>query len=96
MPEPQVTPDEATCKGGWFSWVAWAIWQRSLLEMPRQVGFVEAGVHGWTGYRTSYCEQRALVSARKPKRRLINQKNHLITYLCVGVTLLRVERRNHF
>ena len=32
-----------------------------------EAGFVEAKVHGWTGYRTSSCTQGALVSARKPQ-----------------------------
>jgi len=40
--------------------------ERSLLEMLSDAGFVEARVHGWTGYRTSSCTQGALVSARKP------------------------------
>jgi hypothetical protein len=39
--------------------------ERSLLEMLEEAGFVEARVHGWTGYRTSSCTQGALVSARK-------------------------------
>jgi len=41
------------------------VWERSLLEMLDQIGFVDGKVQGWTGYRTSSCTQGALVSARK-------------------------------
>jgi hypothetical protein len=34
--------------------------------MLADAGFVDATIHGWTGYRTSSCTQGALVSARKP------------------------------
>jgi hypothetical protein len=34
--------------------------------MLAEAGFVEAKMHGWTGYRTSSCTQGALVTARKP------------------------------
>jgi hypothetical protein len=34
--------------------------------MLTEAGFVEATIHGWTGYRTSSCTQGALVSASKP------------------------------
>jgi hypothetical protein len=33
--------------------------------MFAEAGFVEAKLHGWTGYRTSSCTQGALISARK-------------------------------
>jgi hypothetical protein len=33
--------------------------------MLAEAGFVEAMIHGWTGYRTSSCTQGALVSAAK-------------------------------
>jgi len=34
--------------------------------MLADAGFVEAMLHGWTGYRTSSCTQGALITARKP------------------------------
>jgi hypothetical protein len=34
--------------------------------MLEDAGFVEAVVHGWTGYRTSSCTQGALISVEKP------------------------------
>jgi len=33
--------------------------------MLAEAGFVEAKMHGWTGYRTSSCTQGALITARK-------------------------------
>ncbi len=46
--------------------LAGAVWERSLLGMLEEAGFVGAMVHGWTGYRTSSCTQGALISARRP------------------------------
>jgi hypothetical protein len=34
--------------------------------MLAEAGFVDARMHGWTGYRTSSCTQGALVTAKKP------------------------------
>jgi len=34
--------------------------------MLTEAGFVEGGIHGWTGYRTSSCTQGALITATKP------------------------------
>jgi len=34
--------------------------------MLAEVGFVDAKMHGWTGYRTSSCTQGALITAEKP------------------------------
>jgi hypothetical protein len=42
-----------------------AIWERSLLKMLNEAGFVDAKMHGWTGYRTSSCTQGGLITARK-------------------------------
>jgi len=42
------------------------VWERSLLEMLVEAGFVDGMFHAWTGYRTSSCTQGALVSATKP------------------------------
>jgi hypothetical protein len=42
------------------------VWGRSLLEMLTDAGFVEARIHGWTGYHTSPCTEGALITARKP------------------------------
>jgi len=36
--------------------------------MLADAGFVDAKVHGWTGYRTSSCTQGALITARKPTK----------------------------
>jgi hypothetical protein len=35
--------------------------------MLADAGFVEARIHGWTGYRTSSCTQGALITATKLK-----------------------------
>jgi hypothetical protein len=34
--------------------------------MLADAGFVEARIHGWTGYRTSPCTEGSLVTATKP------------------------------
>jgi len=34
--------------------------------MLPDAGFVDASIHGWTGYRTSSCTQGALITATKP------------------------------
>jgi hypothetical protein len=41
--------------------------------MRSQVGFVKTGVHGWTRHRSSYSNERAVASSRKPQRRLIER-----------------------
>ena len=42
------------------------MWGRSLLQMLADAGFVEATIHGWTGYRTSSFTEGGLITARKP------------------------------
>jgi hypothetical protein len=34
--------------------------------MLAEAGFVDARIHGWTGYHTSSFTEGALISARKP------------------------------
>jgi hypothetical protein len=34
--------------------------------MLAKAGFIEARIHGWTGYRTSSCTEGSLITARKP------------------------------
>ena len=34
--------------------------------MLAEADFVDAKMHGWTGYRTSSCTQGALITAKKP------------------------------
>jgi hypothetical protein len=42
------------------------VWERSLLQMLTEAGFVEPTFHGWTGYFTSSYTQGGLITARKP------------------------------
>jgi hypothetical protein len=49
------------------------VWERSLLEMLAEAGFVDGALLGWTGYRTSSCTRGALVSARKPEDQTMNK-----------------------
>lgn len=63
--EEHVTREDVAGKGTWSDRVAGAIWERSLLEMLAEAGFVSPRFHGWTGYRTSAFTQGALVTAQK-------------------------------
>lgn len=61
-----ITPEEVAQKGEWSNCIAGAIWERALVQMLTDAGFVNMRFHGWTGYRTSACTEGALVSASKP------------------------------
>jgi hypothetical protein len=46
--------------------VAGAQWERSLLEIFTEAGFTDVEVVAWTGYRTSYATQGAVLVANVP------------------------------